>query len=128
MSRLGFEMIKYDSDTVPMIQLAVLSALVDGEASAAELDAIAAGIPEHCNIEAAQVKELATKMLASYTTKKLARDPVAIVMHGKQAMMQLSGRQRQNAIKLAARVAAASPGGEANEASFLRKLKQIAHA
>ncbi len=119
---------KYDPDVVRMIQLAVLSALVDGEASAAELDALAAGVAEHCEIEAADARALAGKMVERYTSQKLGSDPVALVRHGKNAMRRLSGRQRRAAIGIATQVAAASPGGEASEARFLRQIEQVARA
>ena len=102
-------------------------ALANGPARE-ELEAISTTLPEYCDVDAAQVKALATKMLERYKSQGLASDPVAIVIQGKHAMMRLSGRQRRNAIKLAARVAAASPGGEASEASFLRQIEQIARA
>ncbi len=121
-------MSKQDSDTVRVIQLAVLSALVDGQASSEEIEAIATGVSEHCEIEPAQAKALATKMIERYVSQELARNPVAIVRHGKNAMRRLSGLQRRVAIRIAKRVAAASPGGEEREARLLRQLEQLARA
>lgn len=121
-------MSKYDNDAVRVIQLAVLSALVDGQASAEEIEAIAAGVAKHYAIDAATVKTLATKMINRYVSKKLTSDPIAVLRHGKNAMRRLSGRNRRIAIDIATQVAAASPGGEANEAKFLRGLVQVARA
>lgn len=121
-------MSKYNSDTVRVIQLGVLSALVDGEASPAELDALASGVAEISEISAADARVLAGKMLERYTSQQLARDPVALVSHGQSAMRHLSGRQRHAAIRIATKVAAASAGGEAGEAKFLREIARLARA
>jgi tellurite resistance protein len=119
-------MSRINSDTVRVIQLGVLSALVDGQASPEELDALAAGVAEHCAIPAAEAQALAGKMLERYVSKQLGSDPVAIVRHGQSAMRRLSGRQRRAAIRIATQVAAASPGGEASEATFLREIERMA--
>ena len=119
-------MSKYESDTVRIIQLATLSALVDGEASKAEIEALVAATTERCEIEASDVETLATKMLDRYASKQLARDPVSLVRHGKNAMRRLSGRKQKLALEIATLVAAASPGGDAAETKFLRQLERVA--
>lgn len=121
-------MSKYDGDAVRIIQLAVLSALVDGQASAEEIDTIAVGMSKYCGMEAENAKTLATKMISRYVSQKLSTDPIAIIRHGKNAMQRLSGRNRRIAMDIATQVAAATPGGEAKEAKFLRGLVQIARS
>lgn len=121
-------MSKYDNDAVRVIQLAVLSALVDGQASAEEIEAIADGVSNHFAIERTAVKTLAGKMVERYVSKKLTSNPISVLRHGKNAMRRLSGRNRQIAVGVAKQVAAASPGGEAHEAKFLRELVRVARA
>ena len=121
-------MSKYESDTVRIIQLATLSALVDGQASDAEIDVLVTATSERCAIEADDARALATKMIERYASKQLAADPVSLVRHGKNAMRRLSGRQRKLALEIATQVAAASPGGEAAETKFLRQLERVARA
>lgn len=119
---------KYDGDAVRILQLAVLSALVDGQASAEEIDAIAAGVSKYCEMERENAKTLATQMINRYVSLKLSSDPISIIRHGKNAMRRLSGRNRRIAMDIATQVAAATPGGEASELKFLRQLAHIARA
>lgn len=121
-------MTKYNNDVIRIIQLTVLSALVDGSASPEEVDVIAAGAAEYFQVEVQAAKSLASKMVASHTNKKLLSNPVAVIQKAKNAMRRLSGRHRKIALAIATKVAAATPGGEASETRFLRQIEQMAKA
>lgn len=110
-------------DTVRILQLAALSAVVDGQASEQEINAISSLVAEKCDKEEADIKHMAESMIAYYSKDK---SPVLCVRRGRNAMSRLSGRNKKLAIDISKQVAEASDGVNEAEANFLKQLASFA--
>lgn len=113
---------------VHLTQLAVLTSLVDGEASPEELETIAKAVSEKHEATREEIKALAERMVARYTAEGLARKPVQLVRRGQQSLRILSGPLRRDALRIARQVASATGGTDEGEATFLEELARSVHA
>lgn len=113
----------YDPTVVRVTTLSVLTSLVDGKATSGELDVIAKEISSEYKTTEAEVRKLAEGLLKAYEKKKTAKDPVALVKLGQNALGALQGAQRTKCIRIAKKVAM-SGGLNESEATFLDSLDQ----
>ena len=114
---------KQDPAVVRTTQLAALAAIVDGEATAAEIDTIGTEVAQAFDVSAEDIKTLATKLVESHKSKNVAGRPITAARHGGRALKALSGRNKWRAIQIANKVIAQG-GTDANESSFINELSR----
>lgn len=114
-------MAKPDPSVVRVVQLSTLAAIVDGEATAGEIETIGTEVSQAFDVSAEDVKNLATKLVESHKSKNVAGRPVTAARHGQRALKPLSGRNKKLAIQIANKVIAQG-GTDANESSFIKEL------
>ena len=104
------------------VQLAVIAALVDGEASQPERDAITQKVSEHFRVDADEVSRVATLLIEQYQERNINSSPSVALHFALKSLSNLPLFDRPTAFRIAEEVIE-SGGKDQTEIGFLARLK-----
>ena len=103
-------------------QLAVIAALVDGEASQTEIDTIIQKVSEYYRENADEVRRATTSLIDYYQNRDISASPSIALHFSLKSLSNLSLLARSTAFKIAEEVIE-SGGKDTAEIGFLARLK-----
>lgn len=110
--------------TVFTIQLAVVAALVDGQASEEEINTIVTEVCNRSRENTDEVRKLTESLVKTYQAKEVGSSPLAALKFAVKALQGLAKRDALAALAIAQSVLECG-GRTAEEDSFIYRLSQL---